>query len=257
MARYAGQRDDRDAVTFSPSNDLREPENSSIRMWSAVGQHNWVLGNRGLNQITGQVNHLYRLSDVTSAVTGEHYTRDFPRVPIFPPRLSFPTVNTGAGGAGGSLTDTYVIQIKDDVSLLTGNHALKFGANFNSLPDLGLLNANEHFATLQFFDDPSVILSNSNGRYPQGFQTPGVVRMWQQANPVRSEDIQYGAKQFMTWFQDDWRLSPRLTLNLGVRYDLDINFYDQRFYANNATRLVLEAIGNPYAGIPKTPSKDI
>jgi hypothetical protein len=25
-------------------------------------------------------------------------------------------------------------------------------------------------------------LNNTNGRYPQGFQTPGIVRMWQQAN---------------------------------------------------------------------------
>jgi hypothetical protein len=257
FVRYAGQRDDRDAVTFNTNNDLREPENSTIRMWSVVGQHGWVLGNRGLNQITGQVNHLYRLSDVTSAITGEHYTRDFPNVPVFPERLAFPTVNTGAGGAGGSITDTYVIQIKDDVSLQSGNHSFKFGANFNVLPDLGLLNANEHFPTVTFFDDPSVIVSNSNGRYPQGFATPGIVRQWQQANPVRSDDIQYGAKQFMTWFQDDWRATSKLTLNVGVRYDLDINFYDQRNYENNATRLVLEEIGNPYAGLPKTPTKNI
>jgi hypothetical protein len=32
---------------------------------------------------------------------------------------------------------------------------------------------------------------------------------------------------------------------------------DQEHYANNATRLALLAIGNPYAGIPGTPSKDI
>ena len=139
----------------------------------------------GLNQITGQVNHLYRLSDVTSAITGEHYTRDFPNVDIFPPRLSFPTVNTGAGGGGGSHHGyASSSRFKDDVSLLNGNHALKFGANFNYLPDIGIMNGNEHFATLTFFDDPSVILSNSNGRYPQGFQTPGIVRTWQQANPV-------------------------------------------------------------------------
>ena len=127
MGRFAHQRDDRDAVTFTSDNDLREPENGTIRMWSAVGQHGWVLGNRGLNQITVQVNHLYRLSDVVSNITGEHYTRDFPNVDIFPPRLAFPSVNTGAGGAGGSLTDTYVIQLKDDVSLISGNHTMKFG----------------------------------------------------------------------------------------------------------------------------------
>ena len=256
MFRYAGQHDKRDAVTFTSSNDLREPENSSIRMWSAVGQHNWVLGNSGLNQLTGQVNHLYRLSDIVSSITGEHYRRDFPNVPLFPPRLEFPSVDTGAGGAGGSETDTYVIQIKNDVSLLQGNHALRFGANYNNLPNLGLKNANEHFATLFFFDDPSEILTNT-ARYPQGFQTPGIVQSWQQANTVLSDDINNGAQQFGTWFQDDWRASSRLTLNLGVRYDLDINFYDQRDFANNATRLVLEAIGNPYSGLPKTPTKNI
>jgi hypothetical protein len=70
MFRFAAQRDYRDAVVFSPSNDNREPENSAIRMWSAVGQHSWVIGNRGLNQITGQMNNLYRLSDATSVHHG-------------------------------------------------------------------------------------------------------------------------------------------------------------------------------------------
>ena len=257
MARYAGQHDDRDAVTFGPANDLREPENSSIRMWSAVAQHNWVVSNSGLNQITAQVNHLYRLSDIVSSITGEHYRRDFPNVPLFPARLSFPSVNTGAGGAGGSLTDSYVIQFKDEMSLLRGQHAMKFGVNYNKLPGLGLANANEHFATLAFFDDPSIILNNTNGRYPQGFQTPGIVRQWQQANTVLSDDVVYGAQQFATWFQDDWRTTSRLTLNLGVRYDVDINFYDQQNYQNNATRQVLEAIGNPYGALPKTPLKNV
>ena len=49
---------------------------------------------------------------------------------FFPPRLSFPSVNTGAGGGAGNLTDYDMIQIRDDVSLLTGTHALKFGANY-------------------------------------------------------------------------------------------------------------------------------
>jgi Carboxypeptidase regulatory-like domain/TonB dependent receptor len=256
MARFAGQRDNRDAVVFQSNNDMREPEMSRIAMWSAVGQHSWVLGNQGLNQITAQVNHLSRISDVTSNITGQHYTTSFPNVPIFPPRLSFPSVNTGAGGGAGTITDTYVIQLKDDVSLQKGTHGLRFGVNFNYLPDIGLLNGNEHFATLTFFDDPSVILSNSNGRYPQGFQTPGIVRQWQQANPVLADSL-LNAKQFATWFQDDWRVTPQLTLNLGLRYDLDLNFYDQGNWENNATRLALDAIGSPFSRIPKTPTKDI
>ena len=98
-----------------------------------------------------------------------------------------------------------------------------------------------------------MILSNSNGRYPQGFQTPGIVPQWQQANGGAVNgvgsmaDSRKDARQFSIWFQDDWRTTPRLTLNLGVRYDLDFNFWDQENLPNNATRLALEAIGHPDA----------
>jgi hypothetical protein len=63
---------------FTAANDMREPENSRIKMWSAVGQHAWVLGNRGLNQISVQMNHLWRLSDVVSSIMeriGNPYSR--------------------------------------------------------------------------------------------------------------------------------------------------------------------------------------
>ena len=255
MVRYAEQEDYKGAATFSSSNDNREPENTDVSMWSVVGQHNWVLGNRGLNQITAQMNNLSRLSDSTSVITGEHYTRDFPRVPVFPPRLSFPSVNTGAGGGSGSITDTNLYQLKDEISLQSGTHALKTGVNYNFLQDIGLLNGNEHYPTLTFFDDPSTIIGNT-ARYPQGFQTPGIVRQWQQANPVMANSL-LNAHQIATWFQDDWRTTSRLTLNIGLRYDLDLNFYDQPHFADNATRLALLAIGNPNAALPKTPKKSL
>src|ERR1051325_6921894 len=105
------------------------------------------------------MNSLHRLSDSTSVITGEHYTRDFPRVPVFPPRLSFPSVNTGAGGGSGSITDTQLYQVKEELSRQSATHALKAGVNYNLLKDIGLLNGNEHYPTLTFFDDPSVIVS--------------------------------------------------------------------------------------------------
>jgi hypothetical protein len=255
MVRYAGQKDYRGAGTFSPSNDNREPENADITMWSVVGQHNWVMGNRGLNQLTSQMNSLARLSDTVSNITNEHFMRDYPRVPLFPLRLSFPSVNTGAGGQAGSITDTQMFQIKDEVSLQAATHALKFGVNYNFFKDIGILNGNALYGVLTFFDDPSVILSNS-ARYPQGFQTPGIVRQWERANPDLADSL-LDAHQVATWFQDDWRMTPRLTLNLGVRYDLDLNFYHQSHSENNATRLVMEAIGSPYATRPTTPKNSV
>ena len=252
MVRFAGHEDFKGAATFAPANDNREPESTDITMWSVVGQHNWVMSNSTLNQLVVQMNSLQRLSDTTSVITGESYVANFPNTKLFPLRLSFPSVNTGAGGQAGSITDTQLYQIKDEVSMQTGTHAVKFGVNYNFLKDIGLLNGNALYGVLTFFDDPSVIMGNTNGRYPQGFSTPGVVRQWEQANTVLADSL-LNAHQIATWFQDDWRITDRLTLNLGVRYDIDLNFYDQPHYEMNATRLALEAIGSPYAALPKTP----
>ena len=265
MFRYAGQNEGKDAVTYSATgnNDNGQPDNFTIDAFSAVGQHSWVIGNTGLNQITGQVNHVNYLADVVDAATGKHYTRDFPKVDILAPRLAFPSVTTGAGGDAGTLANRQVFQIKDDVSLLQRDHSLKLGANFNYLRHLGILNGNEHFATITFFDDPSTIVTNSNGRYPRGFQTPGIVRTWQQGNGGAVNGQGYWAdtinnvRQFSTWFQDDWRVTPSLTLNLGVRYDVDLNLMDEQNFSQNATRQALEAIGRPEGGYPKTPKKDV
>jgi hypothetical protein len=261
-ARYAGQKEGRDSVTWTLNNDDGQPDDFNIDAFSVVGQHNWIIGNGGLNQITVQANHVDYLADVWDRSSGLHYTKDFPNVNILAPRLSFPTVTTGAGGDAGTMANRWVFQIKDDVSLLQGNHAFKFGFNFNRLYHLGILNGNEHFATLFFFDDPSTILNNTNGRYPQGFQTPGIVRLWQQANGGALNGDGYWADtlntahQLSTWFQDDWRATPRLTLNLGLRYDVDLNLMDENNFELNATRQALEAIGNPYAAFPKTPKLD-
>jgi carboxypeptidase family protein len=259
MFRYAGQDEGRDAVTWTTNNDNGQPDNFTINAFSAVAQHSYVLGNAGLNQITGQVNQMDYLADVVDATTGKHFTRDFPTIDILSPRLSFPLVNTGAGGDAGTQSLRRVYQVRDDVSLLKGTHAMKFGVNFNYLWHLGILNGNEMFATISFFDDPLTIINNTNGRYPQGFQTPGIVRQWQQANggPVGGQgywaDTISNAQQLGTWFQDDWRASDKLTLNLGLRYDTDFNLMYEKGFQLNATRQILEAIGDPNGGYPKTP----
>jgi hypothetical protein len=256
MVRWAGQDDFKAAATFGPENDNREPEDTKMDIWSVVGQHNWVLGNNALNQIVVQANSMKRLSDTISVFTNRYFMANYPNEPMFPPQLAFPSVEFGAGGQAGSITDTQMFQLKDEVSLQTGTHAVKFGVNYNFLNDIGLLNGNDLYGVVSFFDDPDVILTNSNGRYPQGFRTPGIVESWNQANPDLADSL-LDAHQIATWFQDDWRVTPRLTLNLGVRYDVDLNFYHQSENQNNVTRVVLEAIDSPYGQRPKTPLNSV
>ena len=43
------------------------------------------------------------------------------------------------------------------------------------------------------------------------------------ATPVQDAEIRY--QYYAFYFQDNWRITPKLTLNLGLRYDIPINWY--------------------------------
>jgi hypothetical protein len=62
-----------------------------------------------------------------------------------------------------------------------------------------------------------------------------------------SFNLRDGAKQFALYAQDDWKITPRITLNLGVRYDVDFGFVDHAHAAENRTFQALQIIGSPFA----------
>ena len=264
MFRYAGQHEGRDAVTWTTNNDNREPDNFTIDAFSAVGQHSWVLGNNGPepDHRPGEPHRLSR-----RRVEQHHRRALHARLPQrghLPASLSISPRSTPAPAATPERWPTArCSRSENDVSLLQGNHSLKFGANFNDLHHLGILNGNEHFATLDVLRRPVGDLQQHQRPISAGLPDARHRRQWQQANGGAIngqgywQDTINSVQQFSTWFQDDWRATPRLTLNLGVRYDVDFNLMDEKNHETNATRQTLEAIGHPAGGYPKTPKLDI
>src|SRR5206468_10046622 len=108
---------------------------------------------------------------------------------------------------------------------------------------------------INFFDDPSTIVNNTNGKYPLGFRTPGAVRSISETTSVAGDYSSTNNWGVGLYGQDDFKASPRLTLNLGLRYDYYSFLNSQANLATNRTYQVLKGIGHQYASGLPSPDK--
>jgi hypothetical protein len=264
MGRYAGQKHTAFDGIKTPRfmSDLSSMNIEETSYWSALGQHNWVASSRILNQLTVHRNQMIGVSDYTgskgpgqdpSLYFHTHYP-DVQRLPAMN-NLTFPGFSVGMPTTPYNYAQK-LWQIKDDLTLQFGTHTLKMGGDHSWLPLFGG-GCCLYWGRLNFFNDPSTIAFNTNGLYPQGFQTPGILARWSEGADLRTNGVPLSGRKYSAYFQDDWRVGSRLTLNLGVRYDRDVNFYDQEGIADNLTYQVLKAIDSPYGRFPHTPTKDI
>jgi len=154
-------------------------------------------------------------------------------------------------------------EFRDDLSMNRGRHALKFGEDFAWEPQMNGFFEFNAVPTISFADSAAVITShgtsaaNPNFTYTDGFATPGAVTSMSLATGDPYYTATNGIKYWGFYAEDDWQATQKLTLNLGVRYELDYNSDGQNDMANNRTYLALKAINSPYAKLPQTDYGDL
>jgi outer membrane receptor protein involved in Fe transport len=193
---------------------------------------------------------------VNSFTFGYQYWNNLIGTDIHAPLVTFPSASFGTNGNVPQQSFQRKWQFRDDLNKTVGNHALKFGADYIWNQALGGFFTFNNTLEIDFADDPSTILSDKVS-YPQGFSTPGAVAGMSQSVGDPATNVPGGTKQIGFYFQDDWKVSRRLSLNLGLRWDKDINLIGGSDIPKSRTYLELKAINSPFvARLPQDDNKD-
>jgi hypothetical protein len=179
-------------------------QHASNRINSILGSHTWIISNEALNQARF---HFLRFENALIPTSTEG------------PSLRFPSIVVGQNASTPQGVTQDRLQFADDYSKSIddwhGRHDLKIGADLNFMGIDLLFDLFKAGAFFFFEDDPTL------GQVVQ----PGLALF----GIGTSELNDFSYQQYGFYVQDDWHPTPNLTLNLGLRYDLELGLLKNDF----------------------------
>ncbi len=175
------------------------------------------------------------------------------------PRVSFSTF-TALGSDGGIERPLDIFQIFESFTKIQGKHSLKFGVDLRQYRE-SQLNAGYSNGTFVFGNSwtngpldnsPSAPIGQDLAAFLLGMPTSGQYDL----NAYRQNKNNY----YSAYLQDDFRVRPNLTLNLGLRlegetptterYNRTINGFDNTTPSLIAAKAIAAYTANPIAEVP-------
>jgi len=141
-------------------------------------------------------------------------------LPVAPgPQLTFPSIQDGASFRVPQQTKQRRFQFGDTFTMLRGNHALYFGGEVQRVEsDLDLKVFQQ--GRVELIEDFPDFDRNGDGRVDDNDLLFAVTL--RSGFPERSLVLPDTDNTYIAGFvQDDWRIHRQLTLNIGLRYELD------------------------------------
>jgi hypothetical protein len=151
----------------------------------------------------------------------------------------------GMGGSSGGFSADTFHSVFTNVSHLRGSHSLRFGTEVRIFQrtryNFGNISPSYTFGTSwtqgPFNTSPASPIGQGMASFLYGLPTGGSA-----SNNASSAE---SSNTFTWFFQDDWKVTPRLTLSLGIRHELEFPPHE-RF--NRTTRGFDLTVTNPIQG---------
>jgi hypothetical protein len=214
--RFGAEDEYRPIITAGGTTAVSNSFDFAVPRQSAVVGHTWVINARTLNDARFQ--YAYAKYEVAPPYShGDYAPADFTaRLPLCTPVFNYPSISVGGCG-NAQMGPESRWEVKDDFSYLMhawgGAHQWKMGADFSSIPFEGD-NTGSPLGTWTFPKD-AVYNVNDPTTWPTAYSNslPTYANI-----PI---------KVFAGYIQDDWQAGSGVTLNLGLRYDLQKGSFNE------------------------------
>jgi outer membrane receptor protein involved in Fe transport len=118
-------------------------------------------------------------------------------------------------------------QFRYDVSHTTGRHAPRWGINFIHEPVLSGALSGTAETLIQFPSNPSFYLTHPSQFYSDlSCASPLPVGVACTATPAANGNFVQNVQRLGLYAEDSWRVTPRLTVNYGLRYDTTFGLFN-------------------------------
>jgi len=212
----------------------------------SLGQLTTVLSNRAVNEVkVGQA--VFGLANKNLTTWSNHWQKAN-GITVGSPRIAFTGFSIAPNQNYPRHQDQWVWNARDDFTYsydAGGRHDLRMGGEFldrhqiqaNCRQCSGDMRANvlplPSAAVLQsWFPDPLNVDTWNLAAVSPWVSTYSI--------GVGDFNVHLYSKKIASWFQDDWAISDRLTLNLGLRYDLELGAF-----ANDVSVPPFQSAGRP------------
>ncbi len=189
-------------------------------------QHDYTISNSVLNSLVLGYNRTNSFNQIQTYALGKNWDQILGITGLPAPSSGFPSFTFGDSGitdvGSGTNNDTIDngLRLSNTTSWVKGKHSWKFGVNW-AHQQYSPGNSNNDAGTLNFSRQQTASDQNDQSLTGNAFASFLLGEVHDGGYQYRPKQVRFGTSYLAFFGQDDYKVTPNLVLNLGLRWDME------------------------------------